>query len=248
MKQQQQRRGRSRRGFTMLEMLVAITLLSVMTVGFFMALRVGLNAMERTSVRMDENRRMVGVARTLDRQVAGIVPAMATCGYRRMPIFAGSATALRLVTSHSLAGAGRGFPQLLEYLIVPGQAPGSSRLIVNEMPYAGPGSVPGLCDGTLRTAPGPGSFVLADRLAAARFTYLYESPMRGLHEWRPDWIFSPALTQGSSLPAAIRIEMTSLPGEPAHMRFAPLTLRVHVNRMPNEEYLYVDVEPPPRYQ
>ena len=132
----------------MLEMLVAITLLSVLTVGFFMALRVGLNAMERTSIRMDENRRMVGVERTLDRQIAGIVPAMAACGgFRRSPIFVGSPTSLRMITTHSLADAGRGLPQLIEYLIVPGQLSGSWRLVVNEIPYAGPASVAGLCEG-----------------------------------------------------------------------------------------------------
>ena len=87
------------------------------------------------------------------------------------------------------------------------------------------------------------SFVLADRLAGARFTYLYENGFRMTHEWRPDWLYVQGATPGSALPAAIRIEMTSLAGEPAHMRFSPVTLRVHVNRMPGDEYIYDDVEP-----
>jgi hypothetical protein len=229
----------------MLEMLIAITLLSVLTVGFFMALRIGLNAMERTSVRMDENRRMVGVERTLDRQIAGIVPAMAGCGgFRRSPIFVGSPTSMRMITTHSLADAGRGLPQLIEYLIVPGQLPGSLRLVVNEMPYSGPASVAGLCGGNQPISTvGANSFILADHLAAARFTYLYENGFRMAHEWRPEWLYVQGTTPGSALPAAIRIEMASLASEPAHMRFSPVTLRVHVNRMPGDEYIYDDVEP-----
>ena len=238
-------------GFTLIEMMVSITLLSVLTTGFFMALRVGLNAMERTSIRMDQNRRMVGVERTFERQIAGILPAMASCaGSRRAPIFAGSATSMRLVTTHSLAGAGRGYPQLLEYLIVPGELPGSWRVMVNETPYAGPGTIAGLCQGVtanqlLLRAPvvGPGSFILADHLASASFAYLYDNPVRFVHEWRPAWQPAVLATPGSALPAAIRVDMASLATEPLHMRFSPLTLRVHVNRMAGEESVYDDVEP-----
>jgi len=238
----------------MLEMLIAITLLSLLTVGFFMALRIGLNAMERTSIRMDENRRMVGVEQVFDRQIAGILPAMASCGgSRRAPIFSGTPTTMRLVTSHSLAGAGRGYPQLLEYLIVPGPIAGSSRLVVNEIPYAGSSTIAGLCQGVAANqlllrppVSGPLSFVLADRLASARFVYLYENPIRMVREWRPVWQPAAVPTPGSALPTAIRIEMVSLATEPAHMRFSPITLRVRVNRMPFDEYLYDDVEPLPR--
>jgi prepilin-type N-terminal cleavage/methylation domain-containing protein len=244
---------RLRRGFTLIEVMVSITLLSVLTVGFFMALRVGLNALERSSARMDDNRRVVGVQRLLRRQLAGIMPALGWCGTGiSAPIFSGTPNTMRLVTSESLAGAGRGYPQLLEYLIVPSNLPGSWRLIVNETPYAGPGTLAPLCldSGGLYQlvlrppVPRPTSFILADHLAAARFSYLYDNPLIVAHQWRPAWPIADAPTPGFSLPAAVRIEMNSVPTEPAHLRLSSMTLRIRVNRMLGEAYPYDDVEPP----
>jgi hypothetical protein len=228
----------------MLEMIVALTLLSVLTVGFFMALRVGLNAMEHSSTRFDENRRVASVQNILERQVAGIVPVMAVCEGPKLPVFDGSPGAMRMVSTHSLNGAGRGYPQLLEYLVVPGVA-GGVRLVVNETPYAGPGMIRGLCAAPssqrlLLRPPvqGPGSFVLADRLASVSFQYLYENPARRQREWAPQWIPRP----GSAMPAAIRIDIRSLGTEPAHLKLSPMTMRVRVNRVAATEYDYNDVE------
>ncbi len=55
-----------RRGVTLIELLVAMTLLSLLSVGVLFGLRIGLNAMDRTNDRLMTNRRVLGVERVSD--------------------------------------------------------------------------------------------------------------------------------------------------------------------------------------
>ncbi len=66
-------------GVTLLELLLAVSLLSLLSVGIMTALRVGVTAMEKANVRLMDNRRMAGVQRILEQQIAGFVPVMADC-------------------------------------------------------------------------------------------------------------------------------------------------------------------------
>ena len=69
-------------GVTLIELLVAVSLLSLLSVGMLFAMRVGLNAMGRTNARVISNRRVLGVERILTQQIAGFVPA---AGFLRLP-------------------------------------------------------------------------------------------------------------------------------------------------------------------
>ena len=64
----------SARGITLMELLVAITLLSLLSVGVLFGLRIGLNAMERSNDRLMTNRKVLGVERVITQQIAGIMP------------------------------------------------------------------------------------------------------------------------------------------------------------------------------
>ena len=239
-------------GVTLLALVVAMTLLGLLSVGILMALRIGLNAMERSSSRMNLNRRIAGVHRILDNQISGLIPALASCtpqGGVKALVFQGEPGLLRFVSSYSLTEAARGYPRLLEFLIVPGEQGEGVRLVQNEIYYAGPSSLQPICLGVspqptgavlLQLAPpqtSPATFILADQLASAGFQYLREVPGTSRREWVPFW-------REKDLPFAIRIVMAPLRPDPSRPQFRTLTLSVRVNRDPN--YPYDDIDPPPQ--
>ena len=210
-------------------------------------------AMEKSSASMNLNRRVTGVHRILDNQVSGIIPVLGTCGPpggAKVVVFQGEPAMMRMVSSYSLAEAARGYPRLIEYMVVPGEKGQGFRLIVNEPYYNGPATFQSICSGmmplpngglTLQLAPpqpAPTSFILADQLARCQFFYLREVPgSNGRREWVPSW-------RERSLPLAIRFEMAPLRPDPSRAQFRTLTLPVRVDRNP---YLpYEDYEPPPK--
>ncbi len=246
------RRSNSRAGVTLMELIVAMSLLGLLAVGILMALRIGLNAMERSSSRMNLNRRIAGVHRIIDNQVAGIIPALGACGPAngmKAIAFQGEPMMMRLVSSYSLAEAARGYPRLVEYMVVPGENGEGVRLVVNEPYYNGPATFQNICAGMTPLANGglamqlappqlsPNTFILADQLARCRFSYLREVPGTNRREWVPSW-------REKGLPAAIRFEMAPLRPDPSRAQFRTLTLPVRVNRDP---FLpYEDYEQPPK--
>src|ERR687889_557920 len=68
---------RSERGLTLIEVLIAVTLVSLLSVGILFAIRVGLNAMGRSNARLNENRRVAGAYRVLVQQIEGLIPVIA---------------------------------------------------------------------------------------------------------------------------------------------------------------------------
>jgi prepilin-type N-terminal cleavage/methylation domain-containing protein len=71
---------RSARGVTLLELLIAVTLLSLLSVAMFTAMRIGLSAFTKADDKLMMNRRTAGAQRILQSQLEGLVPAMALCG------------------------------------------------------------------------------------------------------------------------------------------------------------------------
>jgi general secretion pathway protein J len=246
------RAQRARLGVTLMELIVAMSLLGLLAVGILMALRIGLSAMEKSSSRMSLNRRIAGVHRIIDNQVAGIIPALAACGPAngmKAVVFQGEPTMMRLVSSYSLAEAARGYPRLVEYLVVPGENGEGVRLVVNELYYNGPSTFQSSCLGMaplpngglqIQLAPpqlSPNTFILADQLAHCRFSYQREVPGSTRREWVPVW-------REKELPYAIRFDMAPLRPDPSRAQFRTLTLPVRVNRNP---FLpYEDYEQPPK--
>ncbi len=239
---------RCRAGVTLIEVLIAVALLSVLSLGMLFALRIGLSALEKANHRLMDNRRIAGTQRILEQEIAGFMPAVAIVGPPdaagvKIPFFEGRAQAMRFVSSYSLGEASRGLPQVLEYQVIPGDAGRGVRLVVNENPYTGPRSAgvfslgtgpdPELGVVTQRFVPitvGPRSFVLADRLAYCRFSYLGIVPGMQGERWQPGWI--PV----NQWPLGIRIEMASLDRDPASLKPLTVTAPVHVDRFPIFEY------------
>lgn len=235
-------------GVTLLEVLIAVTMLSLLSVGMFLAMRIGLSAFGRTNDRLMENRRVAGAQRLLDQELEGLLPAMAPCGSAapnsRTVIFQGQADTLTMVSTFSLQEAWRGRPQLLQFLVSSSDH-GGMRLLVNETPYAGSLSGGSLCSGVVpdpqtgagipqfpRPSVGPGSFVLADRLAYCRFSYLTPSAKAGEPGlWLPAWT-------GKGWPSGIRVEMA--PSEPSPAQLQPVTVTAPIYLTRNPEATYAD--------
>ena len=233
-------------GVTLLELLLAISLLTLLSTGMLMALHVGVNAMQKSNTRLMDNRRMAGTQRIIEQEIAGFIPVMAECAVdgdrprTRVPFFQGELQSMRFVSSFSLGEGWRGYAQVLEFQVIPGEEGAGVRLVVNEQLYTGPRGAGAACLGYGRDdqlglvvplfrpiAVGPQSFVLADRLAFCRFSFREELPTPDRERWTTRWI-------AQTWPSAVRIDMAPL--EPGAARMQPLSLiaPVHINARPGE--------------
>ena len=231
----------SRRGVTLIELLIAVTLVSLLSTGMLIAIRLGLSTTERVNDRLYGNRRVMSVNRIIDSQIAGMVFAKADCVGAGRPsgsitFFQGEASTMRFVSTYSLEDAARGLPKILEFQVVPGEREGV-RLIVNEHVHAGPLSTGRFClgigeNGVPRFLPvqlGERSFVLADKLAACRMLYREVVPEPPFERWVPVW-------RRDTLPTAIRIEMAPLPSDKLRLPLVTVTAPVRVTRDPKVIY------------
>jgi general secretion pathway protein J len=235
--------SRSKSGMTLIEVMIAITLVALLMTGMLFAMRISLNSFGKTNDRLIANRRVTGAQRILEQQIAGFMPVKASSapnvvgqtGFNVL-FFQGESQSMRFVSTYSLRDSSRGVPHILEFQVIPG-AEGGVRLIVNEWPYTGP-----LSAGAMVTGQGPGgdfgvitifrpietgtgSFVLADKLATCRFTFQELRPAPDYQRWydvwtKPEW------------PAAIRIEMMPLKAEPGMLKMMTVTAPVRLTKSP----------------
>jgi prepilin-type N-terminal cleavage/methylation domain-containing protein len=241
--------NRPRAGLTLLEVMIAVALLSFLSLGILLALRIGLNALDKANRKLMADRRIAGAQRILQDQLAGFMPVVAQFALspeapgQKFPFFEGRAQSMRFVSSYSLGEAARGLPEILEFQVIPGEA-GGVRLVVNENIYTGPrsagrfslgpGADPELGVATMRYLPislGPGSFVLADRLAYCHFAYYGVQLGSPFEQWRPAWV--PL----DKWPVGIRIELASLEMNPGNLKPLTITAPVHVDRFPIYDYM-----------
>jgi prepilin-type N-terminal cleavage/methylation domain-containing protein len=246
---------RSQSGVTLVEILVAVSLLSLLSVGMLTAMRLGFTTMDKVDAHLVVNRRVVNARGIIESEIEGFVLTMANYVPRPeevhpVPFLQTEAQSMRFVTSYSLEDGWRGRPQIAVLQVIPGEAvAGDSRpgvrLIVNEMPYTGPAQAGQNIVAIEQDAstgrqvvrfapvpPGAQSFVLADRLAFCRFWYLQPLPEAPFQIWRPDW------AQPLRLPLGIRIEMAPLDDSPSGLHVTTVTVPLNVTRTPG--ILYAD--------
>jgi prepilin-type N-terminal cleavage/methylation domain-containing protein len=242
-------KNRSQSGVTLIEILIAISLLSLLSVGMLMAMRLGLNTMDKTDARLVRDRRVSNTRAIIENEIQGFIFTVAFYHpnpneIRQVPFLQTEAQSMRFVTSYSLDDAWRGRPRIAAMQVIPGERNQGVRLIVNETPYTGPEqaglNVLGIEQNPsgpqiVRFAPivpGAGSFVLADRLAFCRFAYLEPRREAPFQAWRPDWV------QPQLLPLAVRIEMAPIDLEnPSELHVSTVTVPLNVNRVPGATYV-----------
>jgi hypothetical protein len=242
------KRRRNTAGVTLMEILVAVTLLSLLVVGMAIAMRVGFNAYAKTDSKLMDDRRVAGARRLLEQEVEGMIPLVLPClgdgnggSGQRFALFQGEPQVLRLASTFSLQQGWRGQPQLLELFVIPGDEGRGVRLVVNEFPYnpltaglmcAGFKASPGGLGLTTYPPPVPSehTFVLADQLAFCRFSYLQRAPDPKLPS-----LWLPALAY-QGWPRAVRIEMAPLETDPSRLQPTTMTLPLRVYRAPEIPY------------
>jgi prepilin-type N-terminal cleavage/methylation domain-containing protein len=239
-----------RAGFTLIEVLIAVTLVSMLSLGMMMAMRVGLSALDKSNTRLDANRRAASTQRILKQEIEGLMPVRAECQTggegppARISFFQGEPQSMRFTSSFSLGEGSRGIPLILEFQVIPGEGGRGVRLVVNERLYTGPLGAGAFCLGmvpdleTGKPAPqfvpiqtGPASFVLADKLAACHFQFrdpVALSP-KGPPVWLDHWV-------KQVLPDAIRVSVMPLDPDPAKLPLMTLTVPLHITREPLVDY------------
>ena len=249
-------RRRNQAGLTLIEVLVSITLLSLLSVAMLFAMRIGLNAYAKTNNKLMDDRRVAGAQRILEQELEGIVPAVGPC--TGMPqeapgvtvngpmfgFFEAQPQEMRLVSTFSLQQGWRGRPQILELFVIPNDEGAGVRLVVNELPYYGPLAAGKMCTGVIPdlttslslphfapAAAGPNSFVLADKLAFCRFSYLW--PPRAVNG---DVVWSPT-AQNTGWPVSVRVEMTPLQPDPSVLQPLTVTAALHLHLSPVIPYV-----------
>ena len=240
-------------GVTLMEMLLAVTLVGLLSLGMVFAMRIGLMIFSKTNVRLMDDRKAVGAQRILEQELEGLVPFTLSCtggesGPARpgavpgvTPYFQGDARTMRLISTFSLQQAWRGQPQLLDLSVIPGDTAGV-RLVVNEAPFS-PAAAGANCTGVATdpesglAAPkflplvfGSRPFVLADQLAFCRFSYLMRPPQK----IKPEWSASAA---GMVWPLAIRIEMAPLVPDASRLQPFTIVAPIHLHRQPEIHYV-----------
>ncbi|HWE48241.1 MAG TPA: prepilin-type N-terminal cleavage/methylation domain-containing protein [Bryobacteraceae bacterium] len=241
-------RGKSQSGVTLIEILIAVTLLSLLTVGILVAMHLGLSTMEKTDARLVRNRRVVNARKIIESEIDGFTYSTAAFRpapemVRIVPFLQTEAQSMRFVSSYSLEDAWRGKLQMVALQVLPGEHNQGVRLILNETPYTGPlaagQSILGIEQDLLthasvtRFAPieaGPQSFVLADHLKFCRFEYLEPRPQPPFQIWRPDWVLP------QTLPLGIRIEMAPLDASATDLHVTNVTVPLNVNLTPGTFY------------
>jgi len=251
----------SERGVTLLELMIAITLVAGLSTGMLMAMRTSLLTYEKTAKRLESNRRFVKTQQVLSDQISAVMPVQGAClgdtGQTiGIPSFlSGAEDTLRLVSSYSIAEGSRGYPQIVEYRVIPEQR-GSLRLVATERPYTGPQSTIPYCGGAppppvssyelgtqsavplggaqaaAQAGPQSGeSYVLAEHLAFCRFSYHEPYNQNRFIEtpWLPLW-------DKPLLPAGVRIEMRSAVPDAGGLSVLGVTVPIQVDRDPRMVY------------
>jgi prepilin-type N-terminal cleavage/methylation domain-containing protein len=230
-------------GMTLIEILVAVTLLSLLSVAVLVAMRMGFNTMDKTDAHLVHDRRVSNARRIIENEIAGYTWSLAN--FRptpdrtiSVPFAEWAAHEMRFVTSYSLGDAWRGRPHIAVMQVIPGENNRGVRLIVNETLYTGPDQAGATVTDVTESGPsfalvpaGAQSFVLADQLAYCRFEYLEPQAYATPPAWRTDWR-RPGLT-----PLGVRILMAPLESKPAESEIANITVPMNVTRDPNVQYV-----------
>ena len=238
-------------GVTLVEIMVAITLLSLLSLGMVLAIRGGLSAYARTEDKLMYDRRIAGAQRILQQELEGLIPTFVLCGAgaggpgARAVLFQGAPDHMWLASTFSLNHGWRGQPQILTLFVIPGEEGEGVRLVLNEMPYNGPAGAGQYCTGTanisgtivplaqfLPPRSSPKSFVLADKLAYCRFLYYTPGGMysNAPPTWQSDW-------HGKGWPYAIRVDMAPLAANPSQLQPISVTAPIHIRRDADKVYV-----------
>jgi general secretion pathway protein J len=189
--------SRRRDGFTLLEVVLAMTALALLSAICYAAFQLAIRAMERGEVAVVTAQRLRVAADVLIRQIKSTVPYPArNKDFDVYPYFVGSATSMTFITAAGLHGGG-GLDRIVYQVVAD-----PPRLVLSESPYFSPDV---LGEDTVDTSGGE-TTVLLDGFRNLKFEYLLNDGADT--EWRPTWDGH----EEEMLPIAVRILVEGLPG------------------------------------
>jgi prepilin-type N-terminal cleavage/methylation domain-containing protein len=231
-----------RAGVTLIEILIAVSILALLSTGILMAMRIGFNTLDKTDTHLIHNRRVVNTRHIVENQVAGFV--FTNAEFRPQPDSVSivpfrefTSSRMRFVTSYSLAEAWRGRARIVVMQVIPGEHNSGVRLIANEIPWTGPAQAGQMVAAI--TPEGPQfapldangeSFVLADRLEHCSFLFEVQRT-----DGQPGFVWVPEY-HGPALPRGIRIDMAPLDTKAGEMAATGITMSFPVSRKQGLNY------------
>ena len=197
------RRARAE-GFTLIEMMVSVTLVALIALSLWGAMRICLSSWKRGTEAMDTNQRQRAILDLVEKQmtsISGLVPPLdLQTGAGQSPIFWGTASSVQFVSLCPLHFRDNPGLTSVTYDIVPGDG-GDYVLVQRESRYLGG-------DPTLDPAsptPAESGTTILDHLLNASFEYYDPGNPETPAQWVSDW----NAQDKASLPAAISMTMST---------------------------------------
>jgi len=217
-------KSRSQIGITLIELLVAITLLGFVSLGLLFAMRVGISAWQRANARMSADRAVVAAGDLLTAQLGGARARNIGWGERERRVaflyFEGIPDRLRFLTDYSVATRTRGGVWLAEYWFEHNAA-NECRLLYNESPWRSDDDAASTIEQVVQepagvrvtfraTVKGPSTRILYSGLHDCTFEYLIEPSGRPVF-WSSSW--SDSASGARFLPHAVAVRFKAAEGK-----------------------------------
>ena len=187
-----------RGGFTLLEIVIALTALALVTVICYGAFHLGIRAMERGEVAVVAAQRLRVATDVIIRQVKSIVPYKArNRDDEEYVFFMGTASSMAFISAAGLEGGGGLTRVVYQVMDDP------PRLVMSESPFF---STRALGREPV-DQPGLHSAVLLDGFRSLKFEYLLYEGVEP--EWRTEW---NGHDEEDMLPVAVRVLVDGIPG------------------------------------
>ena len=188
----------ARVGFTLLEIVIALTALALITVICYGAFHLGIRAMERGEVAVVAAQRLRVATDVIIRQIKSIVPYKArNRDDEEYVFFMGTASSMAFITGAGLEGGGGLTRVVYQVMDDP------PRLVMSESPFFSSralGREP-------VDRPGLHSAVLLEDFKSLKFEYLFYEGVEP--EWRSEW---NGHEEEDMLPVAVRVLVDGIPG------------------------------------
>jgi prepilin-type N-terminal cleavage/methylation domain-containing protein len=137
----QRRERHQAEGFTLLELLVSMTIMGFLALAIHFGFRVGMNAWAKGGDSLERVRRIQAVFDVLSRQIGSMVPYYSQQRLDRAPVevllFQGTETGMRFVSTFSSQSRTAGGLRLVEYFVTESRDRKGKILLVNERPLPG---------------------------------------------------------------------------------------------------------------
>jgi prepilin-type N-terminal cleavage/methylation domain-containing protein len=187
----------ARAGFTLLELMLAMTALALVAAICYGAFHLGIRAVEKGEMAVVTTQRLRVASDVLIRQIKSTVAYPARNEDEEVyPYFMGSATSMTFITAAGLQGGG-GLTRVV-YQVVDDPP----RLMITESPFFSPDAL----GRDPVDKPGETGTTLLDNFTTLKFEYLMNDGVET--EWRPAW----DAHEDEMLPQAVRVMVEGLPG------------------------------------